>query len=279
MPKKLIIAFQGEHGAFSEEAASAYGVSLRPKPTVVTRPYTSFIKVFDAVHKKEVSVGIIPIENSLFGSVHENYDLLDRYPLNIIGEVKLRVSHMLMAIPGVKLSDIRHVYSHPQALGQCDQFLQTLHNMEIVAVYDTAGSAKMISEHQMQNAAAIASIAAARLYGLHILKRGIESNHHNYTRFLVLSARPIKVRKNAKTSIIFSLKNIPGALFKALSVFALRNIDLEKIESRPIIGKPWEYLFYLDFSGSTAENNCQHALEALGDVTSHLRILGSYTKA
>ncbi len=278
MPKRLTIAFQGEHGAFSEEAASAYCASLNHTPAAVSRPYASFAKVFDAVHKKEVNAGIIPIENSLFGSVHENYDLLDRYPLNIIGEVKLRVSHMLMAIPGVKLSDIRHVYSHPQALGQCDQYLQTLHNVEIVAVYDTAGSAKMISEQRMRNAAAIASATAAQLYGLHILKRGIESNHHNYTRFLVLSRRPISVKNNAKTSIIFSLKSIPGALFKALSVFALRNIDLEKIESRPIMGKPWEYLFYLDFSGSIAEKNCRHALEALGDVTSHLRILGSYTK-
>jgi prephenate dehydratase len=279
MPKKLVIAFQGEHGAFSEEAASAYGVALHHSTVIVTRPYTSFIKVFDAVHKKEVNVGIIPIENSLFGSVHENYDLLDRYPLNITGEVKLRVSHMLMALPGVKLRDIRHVYSHPQALGQCDQYLSTLHDTEIVAVYDTAGSAKMISEQRMRNAAAIASAAAARLYGLRILKKGIESNHHNYTRFLILSRRPTRVKKNAKTSIIFSLKSIPGALFKALSVFSLRNIDLEKIESRPIMGKPWEYLFYLDFSGSIADKNCQQALKALGDVTSHLRILGSYTKA
>jgi prephenate dehydratase len=279
MPSRLTIAFQGEHGAFSEEAALVFGKSLPMKPVVVARPYVSFKKVFDAVQKKEVRVGIIPIENSLFGSVYENYDLLDKYPLNIIGEVKHRVSHMLMAIPGVKPAEIRHVYSHPQALGQCDEYLQTLHNVEIVAVYDTAGSAKMISERQIRNAAAIASRAAARLYGLRILKRGIESNHYNYTRFLILSRRPIRVKKNAKTSIIFSLKSIPGALFKALSVFALRNIDLEKIESRPIIGKPWEYLFYLDFSGSTAEKNCRHALEALSDSTSHLRVLGSYTKA
>lgn len=279
MPKKILIAFQGEHGAFSEEAASAFGLSLGSKPALVSRPYTSFSKVFDAVQKKEVTIGIIPIENSLFGSVYENYDLLDRYPLNIIGEVKLRVSHMLMAIPGVKLRDIRHVYSHPQALGQCEQYLQTLRDAEIVAVYDTAGSAKMISEQHMRNSAAIASRAAARLYGLHILKRGIESNHHNYTRFLVLSPRRVRAAKNAKTSIIFSLKSIPGALFKALSVFALRNIDLVKIESRPIIGKPWEYLFYLDFSGSIAEKKSRHALDELGDVTSHLRILGSYTKA
>ncbi len=279
MPKKLLIAFQGEHGAFSEEAALVFGTSLPTKPVVVARPCVSFKKVFDAVQKKEVPIGIIPIENSLFGSVYENYDLLDKYPLNIIGEVKHRVSHMLMAIPGVKLGEIRHVYSHPQALGQCDEYLQTLHDVEIVAVYDTAGSAKMISEQRIRNAAAIASTAAARLYGLRILKRGIESNHHNYTRFLILSRRPIRVKKNAKTSIIFSLKSIPGALFKALGVFALRNIDLEKIESRPIIGKPWEYLFYLDFSGSTAEKNCQNALEALSDSTSHLRVLGSYTKA
>ena len=279
MPSRLTIAFQGEHGAFSEEAAVAYGTVLRPRPLVVSRPYDSFKKVFAAVQKKGVKIGIVPIENSLFGSVYENFDLLDKYPLNIIGEVKHRVSHMLMALPGVTLGEIRHVYSHPQALGQCDRFLQTLHKVEIVAVYDTAGSAKMISEQQIRNAAAIASTGAATIYGLHILKRGIESNHHNYTRFLILSRRPIKVNRNAKTSIIFSLKSIPGALFKALGVFALRNIDLEKIESRPIVGKPWEYLFYLDFSGSLEEKNCQHALQALSDVTSHLRVLGSYTKA
>lgn len=279
MSSRLTIAFQGEHGAFSEEAAVAYGSTLHPRPVVVPRPYTSFARVFGAVQKREVKLGIIPIENSLFGSVHENYDLLDKYPLNIIGEVKHRVSHMLMALPGVRPGEIRHVYSHPQALGQCDRFLQTLHKIEIVAVYDTAGSAKMISERHLRDSAAIASKAAAKIYGLRILKRGIESNHHNYTRFLVLSRRPVKAGKNAKTSIIFSLKSIPGALFQALGMFALRNIDLEKIESRPIVGKPWEYLFYLDFSGSTEQKNCRNALEALGEVTSHLRVLGSYIKA
>ncbi len=275
----MIIAFQGEHGAFSEEAAGLYRASLSPRPAIVTQPRKSFAQVFEAVQRRKADVGIVPIENSLFGSVHENFDLLDRYPLHIVGEVKLRVSHMLMARRGVKLADLRHIYSHPQALGQCDRFLQTMKKAEIVAVYDTAGSAKMIGESNTRDSAAIASAAAAKLYGLSILKRSIESDHQNFTRFLVLARKPVRVQKNAKTSIILSLKSIPGALFKALSVFALREIDLEKIESRPIRGKPWEYVFYIDFRGSLEDENCRYAIDALGEITSHLRVLGSYVKA
>jgi prephenate dehydratase len=267
------VAFQGEKGAFSEQAALAF---FQTHVTLV--PQRNFKDVFDSVAHGKVDTAIVPIENSLFGSVHQNYDLLEQYHLNIVGEVKLRVVHNLMVNRGVTMRDVKYIYSHPQALGQCDEFLNALRGVEIVSAYDTAGAAKMLKEQTMLNAAAIASAQAAKDYGLKILKRNIENNHHNFTRFLILSRRSIVATKNAKTSIIFALKNIPGVLFKALSVFALRDLDLHKIESRPIVGKPWEYVFYLDFEGSMKHAMCKNAINHLSEIATYLRILGSYEK-
>lgn len=265
------IAFQGEHGAFSEQAAKCvFGKNVN------TLPARSFDDVFELVKRGKVSAGIIPIENSLFGSIHQNYDLLQKYDLSIIGEIKLRVVHALMVNSGVRMKDVKVICSHPQALGQCEKFLSTLKGKEIVAVYDTAGAAKTIKEEKKMNAAAIASVEAASVYRLKILRTGIESNHQNFTRFLILSKQKAMAKKGGKTSIIFSMKNIPGSLFKALSVFSLRDIDLYKIESRPIIGKPWEYLFYLDFRGSVKEEKCHNAIHHLRETASYLKILGSY---
>lgn len=271
--KPVTVAFQGEHGAFSEVAALRYfGARIRTIPT------SSFHHVFDSVTKRKSSFGVIPIENSLFGSVHQNYDLLGRYNLRIVGEIKLRIVHALMVNRGVTLRDVKFVYSHPQALGQCENFLERMKGREIVAVYDTAGAAKMIKDGRRRDAAAVAGVAAARRYGLATLKVGIENDHRNFTRFLILSRVPDIAKKKAKTSILFTTRNVPAALFQAIGAFALRGIDLFKIESRPIVGKPWEYLFYLDFDGSVNETKCSDALDQLRTSAAHVKVLGSYAK-
>ncbi len=266
-----MIAYQGEPGAFSEHAAKAlFGNSAR------TKPCESFKEVFDAVSSGRAQRAIVPVENSLFGSVHEVYDLLLAHKLHIVGEVKLRIQLHVMALPGVTMNTVRLIYSHPQALGQCDRFLRSLNGVQAVAYYDTAGSAKMIRREQRHDAAAIASTEAARVYKLHILKKNVESNHRNFTRFLVLARRPVKRNGSMKTSIVFAVKDVPGALFKALAVFALREVNLLKIESRPLVGRPWEYLFYLDFAGSQEDKQVRQALNHLQELSTFIRILGSY---
>lgn len=269
---KLSVAFQGEKGAFSEQAAR--GMLGR---SVTAVPLKTFDDVFEKVQSRKVGLGIIPIENSLFGSIHQNYDLLRKHNVHIVGEVKLRIVHALLALSGVTIRKVRFVYSHPQALGQCSRFLRSLSNAEPVPVYDTAGAAKLIKEEHRLDSAAIASVEAARVYKMRILKKGIEDDHQNFTRFLLISARAsTSTGLQSKTSIIFTLPNIPGALFRALSVFALRDVDLFKIESRPLVGKPWEYLFYLDFRGGLGDLVCQRAMSHLQEITSYVKILGSY---
>jgi prephenate dehydratase len=265
------VAYQGEPGAFSEEAARGFFGS---KAKLL--PKESFKDVFEYATRHTSEFGIVPLENSVFGSVHQNYDLLLRHKLHIVGEVKLRIQLHLMALQGVQRKDIRFLYSHPQALGQCEEFLRSLKRVSVVAYYDTAGAAKMIREEQRRNAAAIASARAAHTYGLSILKRNVESNHHNYTRFIVLSRRADRPLKAERISLVFAAKNVPGALFKALAVFALREINMLKIESRPLVGKPWEYLFYLDIQGSPAESRVQQALNHLNELTTFVRVLGAY---
>jgi prephenate dehydratase len=268
------VAFQGERGAFSEQAAARFfqrKIRLLPVP--------AFDDIFKLVEARKADSGILPIENSLHGSVLENYDLLQTYDLTIIGEVKLRIVHCLMANHGVKLKDIRRVYSHPQALAQCRSYLKRLKKVQPIPAYDTAGSAKLLRDENLTDAGAIASAQAAKDYGLKVLARGIENNRANFTRFLVLARRPVSAGERAKTSIIFALKSVPGALFKALEVFASRRIDLHKIESRPIVGKPWEYVFYLDFDGSLEDRHCAAAMASLRQVAASVKILGSYPKA
>jgi prephenate dehydratase len=267
------VAFQGELGAYSELAVYGYfgrDVKVEPKET--------FEDVFVAVLSGDVDHGVVPIENSLAGSIHENYDLMLEHNLVITGEVKLRITHNLLANSGVKVPDIRRVFSHPQALSQCKQYLRSLGRIERVSVYDTAGAARQVHESGSRTDAAIASEQAAFDYGLDIIASGIESNHLNYTRFLVLSREPSPQLPDAKTSIVFSTKNIPGALFKSLSVFALRDIDLYKIESRPLPGSPWEYIFYLDFDGDIRDDVTKKALGHLEEIANMMKVLGSYTK-
>lgn len=266
------VAFQGEAGAYSEEAG--YGYFDAPEMI----PQDTFEDVFLAVASGACQAGLIPIENSLAGSIHQNYDLLLRYELNITGEYFLRVRHCLIAFPGVEITHIRRVISHPQALGQCAGFLRKL-GVKTEAVYDTAGSVKMLKASGERTTAAVASRRAAEIYSMHILQEGIEDNPENFTRFLSISPLAADPGEDAKTSIVFTLKNQPGALFKALSVFALRDIDLTKIESRPLAGKPWEYLFYIDFLGCTTQAQVSKALDHLGEYAPLLRVLGSYQRS
>jgi prephenate dehydratase len=265
------VAFQGEPGAYSEQAVFEY---FGP---VATQPCETFDDVFAAVTSGMCEFGLIPIENSLAGSIHQNYDLLLRHDLHIVSEYFLRVHHCLIGFPGAQVDQIRRVTSHPQALGQCAGYLRAL-GVKTDPAYDTAGSVQLVKTLGDPTAAAIASKRAAEIYGMQVLQEGIEDNRENFTRFLSISPAPVQPTGEAKTSIVFTLKNQPGALFKALSVFALRDIDLTKIESRPLVGKPWEYLFYIDFIGAKGEESVKRALDHLGEYALMLRVLGSYPR-
>jgi arogenate/prephenate dehydratase len=264
------IAYQGEPGAFSEAAA------LQIDPAAQLLPCRGFEDVFDAVKGGTADYGVLPIENSIGGSIHRNFDLLLEHDLPIVGEVELPVVHHLLALPGTTLVQVARVYSHPQALAQCDRFLRTLSGVEIVATYDTAGSAKMIADGRLHDAAAIASARAAEVFGLQTLRSSIQDYEHNITRFLVIARAPLSPAPPDKTTIVFTLANEPGALFKALSVFALRGIDLTKLESRPMPGRKWEYLFYADVAAARENPACERALAHLSEFAPMLRVLGSY---
>lgn len=270
---QLTVSFQGEHGAYSEQAVQTFfGAS------VITQPCSTLKQVFRTVENGSVLYGVVPVENSVEGSVSQTYDLLLQSFLKINGEIKIRVSHCLLALPGTKSNDIRRVYSHPQALAQCQAFLESL---QVIAepTYDTAGSAKLIKEKNLHDAAAIASERAASLYGLDILHRNIEDVPENHTRFFVIGIDDAERTGEDKTSIVFGTKHTPGSLHKALSELATRGINLTKIESRPIRGRPWEYHFYVDFEGHNADPSCSQALQALSKSATFLKILGSYPQA
>jgi prephenate dehydratase len=279
MPSKIIstpsgtkIALQGELGSFSHRASiKIFGSEIEPLSC------GSFEGVFEAVTRKRADLAVIPIENTLAGSIHKNFDLLAKHALEVIAETNLRVEHNLIACPGVSIRQVRQIYSHPAALDQCSRLLRRFKGVEKISFYDTAGSVKFLRDRQMKNAAAIASEEAARLYGMKILRRSIEDDPENFTRFLALARRGRFPRGGKKTSIVMGLRNEPGILFKALSVFALRNVDLTKIESRPIRGTPWEYLFYLDLSSDIRSPECSNALRHLRELTLYFKILGSYS--
>ena len=270
---QLAVAYQGEPGAYSEAALLEY---FGDGTTAIGK--SSFEAVFEAVEDGSCTYGFIPIENSLAGSIHRNYDLLREHNLFIIGETTLRVRHCLIASPGVKKDQIHRIISHPQALEQCRGYLNRWQGIQVEPVYDTAGAVKQLAAQRDQTTAAIASRHAAELYGMDILAEDIEDNSANFTRFLVLGTQPADPGENAKTSIVVALYNQPGSLFKGLSVFALRDIDLTKLESRPLIGQPGQYLFYIDFAGSTREERVTRALNQLEEYATMLRVLGSYPR-
>jgi prephenate dehydratase len=266
------VAFQGERGAYSEEAV----VRLFGEVEVV--PCPRLAEAFEGVSTGRVDCGVVPVENSQAGSINETYDLLLAHDLVIAGELDHRVAHCLMALPGQPLEAIRRVYSHPQALAQCDAFLKRL-GVEAMSYYDTAGSAKMIEEQRLVGCAAIASRRAAHLYHLDVLATGIETNPNNYTKFLVIDTEPAPSATQSKTSIVFVVDNRPGSLYRALGALATRQINLVKIESRPGRTRPWDYIFYADFDGHQDEPRIREALADLRRQTTFLRVLGSYPRS
>jgi prephenate dehydratase len=264
------VAIQGEAGSFSHAAAiETHGRDLRlvPCPT--------FVELFRAVEAGDASRGVVPIENTLAGSVHENYDLLSAHALHVVGETELRIRHCLIAPPRVTLPQVRRVASHPVALAQCRRFFVTHPEVEAVPAYDTAGSVRDVMAGKVEADAAIASKLAAELYGADVIAEGLEDHAENYTRFLVVAREPGPRRGAAnKTSLMLSLGNTPGTLYRALGVFAGRGLNLTKIESRPIPGRPWEYRFYLDVVD--AGQGLDAALEELRAFTFGIRVLGTY---
>jgi len=271
--QRVAVAYQGEPGAYTDAAAQRYfGESTRGFP------YDTLDEVFEVVELGDVPFAMVPVENSLEGSITRAYDLLLDSPLMVCGETEMRISHCLIAMEGVSLDNIKTVYSHPQALGQCRNFLNHL-KVEVVPASDTAGSVRMIKEQKLKDCAAIASAGAAELHGMKIIAREIEDNPHNFTRFFVLSKEDSPPTGNDKTSIVFSLKHKPGALYECLREFASRKVNLTKLESRPTRHQPWEYNFYMDFSGHREAKEVSEALKALEEHSVFVKILGSYPKA
>jgi prephenate dehydratase len=269
------IAFQGERGAFSEEAAIELlgdGIELFPRPT--------FERLFEAIDQGAADYILAPIENSLAGSVHRSYDLLvESRDLHIIGEVIIPIAHNLIGVKGATFEDLTVVESHPVALAQCELFFCAHPQLKRIATQDTAGSVRDVTVAGDKSRAAIASRRAARTYGGVILREHLEDNRENYTRFLLLSNNGAALGNANKLSLVFELDHRPGALLRALEPFARRGINLMKIESRPVHGKPWQYRFYLDLQAARDQPDATAALEELQGEVVGLRILGSYPAA
>ena len=264
-------AFLGEVGTFSHKACTQYfGTKL------VTKSMSSFKEIFEAVKEGDIDFGVVPLENSLTGSIHENYDLLLEYDLKIIGEITLRIIHYLIGLAGARIENIRRVFSIPQVFQQCWQFLERHDNWELVSVKDSASAVKKIIESADQTEAAIASKEAAEIYGMDIIEQGIETNPRNFTRFVVIGTEQIKKEHRNKSSIIYSTGNQPGTLFEVLKIFAENKINLVKLESRPIHGKPWEYMFYADFEADAESEEFKPILKAIDEKTDYFKLLGSY---
>ncbi|MCL2359094.1 MAG: prephenate dehydratase [Nitrososphaerota archaeon] len=266
------VTYQGETGAYSEMAVyKFFGPKAQPLPC------KDFRSIFESVKTNTVPHGVVPIENSIEGSINQNYDLFLTYDLKVCGEIAVKLAHVLITKPNTQLENIKTIYSHPQALAQCRLYLEK-HNWETIPAYDTAGAVKLIKEQNLPNAAAIASEKAADLYGMKIIARDIADNPSNYTRFLVLGTQDAEPTGDDKTSIIFSAKHAPGTLYHALGEFATRNINLTRIESRPTKTTAWQYNFYLDFEGHRTEKRCTEALTAIETYATFVKILGSYPR-
>ncbi|GCE48896.1 prephenate dehydratase [Thermosporothrix hazakensis] len=275
--KPLRVAFQGERGAFGYEATQIYFGKQQNRPVEPT-PYRSFAEVFRAVATGDVDYGLVPVENSQAGSINDTYDLLRQHDLFVIGEISHPVHHCLLALPGQKISDIKRVISHPQALAQSDAFLRSL-DVEIVATYDTAGSAKMVSEEKLEGVAAVASASAAELYGLEILASNIQTIKDNYTRFIALGREPApRPTTAAKTMLLMITAHQPGSLYQCLGGLAEEKINLLKLESRPTRQRPWEYVFFLDIAGHREDPAVRRALTFLAEHSIFCKVLGSFAQ-
>lgn len=272
--KNARVAFQGERGAFSEEAAVKL---LGEEITLVPRP--TFEAAFNAITDRAADYILAPIENSLAGSVHRSFDLLVDSPLNILAEVIIPIAHNLIAAPGAKFEGITVVESHPVALAQCEQFFTAHPHLKRIVTEDTAGSARDVVASGDRSRAAIAGRRAAEIYGGAILREHLEDNRENYTRFLLLSESADSAEDADKLSLVFQLDHRPRALYNALEPFARRNLNLMKIESRPVHGRPWQYRFYLDLQASRRDPEVAAALRELESLVVELRILGSYVSA
>jgi len=272
--KEPLVGFQGEKGAFSEDACFKYF-----GPSVKTQASLDFQSVFEAVEKDKVTHAVVPVENSIEGSVAQVNDLLLDHDLTISGETIVPVKHYLMAYGDADLEGIKEVLSHPQALGQSRKFLANHPDWHITPCYDTAGAARLVAEMKRGDVAAIASKRAASVYELKVLKEDIQSEEVNFTRFFVLEKNPPPVQGANKTSIVFATKNAPGALYSCLGEFASRNVNLSKLESRPRKNKPWVYVFYADLDGSVDDPDCHAAIGGLLKTGAFVKILGSYKKA
>ena len=269
----LIVAFQGENGAYSHETIRQFYGNDVP-----TLPCHSFQEIFEAIEDGRATHGALPIENSTAGSINRAYDLLLDYDLRICQEIIFRVRHCLLANSGTDIGDVRAVRSHPQALAQCERYLEN-RGMEAVAAYDTAGSARDLAATPQEGVATIASRLAAEIYGLEIIDSDIQDLAFNYTRFFILGTEDSPPTERNKTSIVFATRHTPGALYACLGEFATRGINLSKLESRPRRNKPWHYLFYLDFEGHWQDETCELALVGLLRQATFVRVLGSYPAA
>ncbi len=267
------VAFQGERGAYSEEAIHQFFGS-----DVDTVPLRRFSDIFEALRAQAVQFGALPVENSTAGSINQAFDLLLEHDARIWAEVILRVRHALLAPPGTVLENINRVRSHPQALAQCDRYVSA-HGWTPESAYDTAGSARDLVASPEPGVAVIASRLAGQLYGLDELDYGIEDSSHNYTRFFILSNEAPARTERSKTSIVLSTRHVPGALTSCLEELANRDINLTKIESRPRRDRPWHYVFYLDFEGHWQDPPCREALTELLLKASFVKVLGSYPAA
>lgn len=276
--KRTRVAFQGARGAFSEEACRR----ILAGHELEFAPLEKFRQVFTALEQGMVDRAVIPIENTLHGSVHENYDHLLHFKTTILAETHVRIVHNLIGRPGSRMGGIRRAISHPVALSQCLEFFRRHPGIRVDSFYDTGGSVKRVMEGDDDTLGAVASAAAAEYYGAEILEASIEDDRENYTRFFLLGLARAQDQAEPgprKTSIVFVTRNIPGALFRCMSAFALRDISLTRIESRPLKGRPFEYLFYVDILGSPSETNCANALGHLKEMTEFLAVLGTYTPA
>jgi prephenate dehydratase len=276
--EQLTVAFQGERGAFSESAVRRILGS-----EVTLHPCETFDDMFDAVRSSRADCCVAPIENSLAGSIHRNYDLLMESGLRIFGETNVKIVHNVIAASTVTLASVRRIYSHPVALAQCLRFFRANPAIEAIPTHDTAGAVREVLDRRQPDEAAIASGQAAEIYGGTILASSVEDHQQNFTRFLLLAPRtsereiqPVEPPRRWKTSMMIRLPDKPGALFRALGAFALFDIDLSKIESRPIEGRPWEYAFYLDVIGNRTEAPVGRAISNLEQMADELHVLGSY---